>query len=385
MPPARRCRPLAVLSAWIALVALVAAGCYPDNAPWMSLDGKYVARVPTGGENGAGTVKAVDLLTLSTGKWQRILLPENGSAEHVFWLDGRLLVYATHRPADAPADAATPAINPPPGDPPPPVKRWWSVDPGQAAVTATNLPGTPARPYRSRHDGQLCLELIDTENRSRRLYSIGEWKELAKTELQFAPIADGWSLAWPDPNRSAAEVAPALKLHKPDGTLACTVDASGLLVAAAGQKPELASVRLDAEHRRLLLVYGDLKKGSVWSFGVFDTATGKLQWQRTAVPSKACWGEAAVVGENLYSIEEPVAPNDDQEATFGAALVRYDRDGRTVIGTLETQPGDQHATFTVTPDHKQFAVFITGEHPRLVLVPIGDKLGAEAIKAFPLK
>ena len=116
--------------------------------------------------------------------------------------------------------------------------------------------------------------------------------------------------------------------------------------------------------------------------------------------SNALRGLPVMIGDAIYALEarsreifsgkrtvaalgEGAAPR--SEPTSEVVLARHTAAGRSVVLDLPLQKTDRAARYSSSADSKSFVLLVEGNAPRLLLVPIGEKVAAPDLREFPLK
>jgi len=400
-----------------AIMALLAAGCEPRDVPCFSPDGKEVALLLT--EKGGAPAKAgeearaVGVVPVGGGARRDFPVPAGWTADGLIWTGGRLLV-EVKRPLEEPRKGG-PTVE----------AKYVTLDPVSGRSGETKIsPHISFLPFAGRFKGKSCVYAPDMDTKSTKVFSMDDLAELGAFPFEAQGAGDGWFIrvargnvtrpiiegehtGWildslPEEGRTVTrEEMTSVEVFSLDGKKTCTIPREEIAKACYRSARQPLCARISADGRTFLLGFGTetnfRRHPCEYTFGVFDAGTGKFLWQGAL---NGLQGLPVIKADAVYILEaksrkrytgertvaaftEPV--DSTSEPTDEAVLARHTAKGRTVVCELPLKEGDLAARYSCSPDRKSFVLLVEGKNPRLLLVPVKEKIAVDEVRAILLK
>jgi hypothetical protein len=262
------------------------------------------------------------------------------------------------------------------------------------------------------------------DGKTTKAYSQKDWSELGS--LPFAaqsadngwfihvahgvvtkPLIEGPNTGWvleslpKDKRTKTEEELTGVEVFSPEGKKACTLSPAEIGKACHRGPREPVCARIFPDGKQLLVGFGTetsfRQHPHEYTFGVFDLKDGTLLWQGA---SDGLMGFPVVTEEAVYILEAGArnrytgertasallapAPEPGQPTPF-PVLARHTAKGREVSAELSLGNKESAARYSASPDMKTLVVLVESGKPRLLLVPLKEKVSAQEVREISLE
>jgi len=400
----------------VAVGALV-LGCEPTDVPRLSADGKSIAVLLKDAEQ---EPLGIVILSVEDGSAQPVTPPEGWTPFGLIWIEGRLLVQAS-RKTEAPKGRATSV----PGGRKEAVEQVVFVcDPSRDAWTRTTVPcHMSLAPLVSSFKGRPCILAPDMSAKRTRAFSLENLKEVGSVEGELDHAGGGWAVreVWGSRTRPLIEgehtgwIAESIPEDKRtvtreellrvevlngDGRVVGTVPRAEVAKACHRGPRKHKCARISPDRSKLLLGFGTdtafRRHSHEYTFGVFDSTTGRHLWGGSSnnlhgVPYLADDAAYAIEAKErkVYTGDRTAAalfegPAPTSQPTRHVVLARHTKEGRTVVIDVDLGEGNAAKLHSFSEDGKRVTLQVEGRRPRIVLIPVAEKVRQEDLVELAL-
>lgn len=361
-------------------VLLILSACDPTDVPRFSPDGSRAAVLLNAGRDPKKDTIPFAVLDVEKKTWKTWELPERWSADGLLWAGPRLLIEASRPKAEPPAEKGKPTHD----------TRFWVLDPASGTFQGTDLkPFSLAPTFTGTWQGRLCLFLHDPEEEKTRILSVTELKLVDALPFEVQGAGDGWLVR--------AHEKGGVDLLDGNGKMLRSIPAEEIEKACHRQARKPVCARVSSDGRHLLLGFDTdtvfRQAATEYTYGVFSVADGRLAWKGG---SNNLRGMPVMTGDAVYALEAKSraihtgertagsmfgsAPK--SEATSEVVLARHSAAGRTVVLDVPLKAPDKATRYSVSADGRRFILLVEGPAPRVLVIPVGEAVKAEDVRAF---
>lgn len=388
------------LSCITAAVLVCFFGCDPDDVPCISADGKCAAvLVPSTQIKASELIEApmdVAVVTLATKKTVVYPLPAGWSAYGVQWADDRRLLVASNRKMVG--------KRPTPGGPKLDTAFWVTDVKADAQhrflKTAMHQSGfTP--PFIGVFGDQKAI--YQQDDKRTVIFALDGSTKLGHLPFEAEPAGDGWYYREVDKKSRDGMTAEIVyvDVFTPAGKKAVRIEKSEIAKASYRRPRNPLCARISDDHQIIVMGFDTQtmfrRHPCEYTYGVFSLKTGELLWDGA---SNGLRGLPVVVDNAIYALEaksksiytgertvaavvEPPLPT--SQSTSEIVLARHTKEGRSVVMQVPLRDKEKATRYSASTDRKTLVLFVEGNSPRLLLIPVGDAVKASDVQSVDLK